>query len=179
MLNCVRVALRGVDYSVLLSPPQHKPGIEGVVDAQNSLIESCLAGGFDFLWVVQADVQVPEDAFEKLSGLSVDVALGVVPRHDDSQALIAGFMDEKAKVWYLPRNAVQGQILTGWVFAGMSCTLIRRRVLEVGIRFRYESGVGEDILFMYDVHVAGFSAKVHGGVLCGHLPEYPIVEVSA
>ena len=66
VLNCVRVALRGVDYSVLLSPPQHAQGLSGVVDAQNSLIEECLSRGFDFLWLVQADVQVPEDAFEKL-----------------------------------------------------------------------------------------------------------------
>ncbi len=179
MLNCVRVALRGVDYSVLLSPPRHAQGLSGVVDAQNSLIESCLAGGFDFLWLVQADVQVPEDAFEKLSSLGVDVALGVVPRHDDPQALIAGFMDEKAKVWYLPRNAVQGQILTGWVFAGLSCTLIKRRVLEAGIRFRYESGVGEDILFMFDVQKAGFEAKVDGRVVCGHLPQWPLGSVSS
>ena len=117
---------------------------------------------------------MPKAAFEKLYGLGVDVALGVVPRHDDPQALIAGFLDEKAKVWYLPRKAVEGQILSGWVFAGLSCTLIKRLVLEAEIRFRYKSEVGEDILFLYDVQKAGFVAKVHGGVLCGHLPEWPI-----
>ena len=31
-----------------------------------------------------------------------------MPRHDDRQALIAGFLDERLKVWYLPRNAVEG-----------------------------------------------------------------------
>jgi len=42
------------------------------------------------------------------------------------------------------------------------------------MRFRYERGVGEDILFMFDAQRAGFEARVHGGVLCGHLPEWPL-----
>jgi SAM-dependent methyltransferase len=83
-------------------------------------------------------------------------------------------MDEALKVWYLPRQAVQGQVLSGWVFAGLSCTLIKRRVLEAGIRFKYQPGIGEDILFLYDVQSRGFAAKVDGRVACGHLPEWPL-----
>jgi hypothetical protein len=157
-----------------VTSPQPFQGLPGVVAAQNQLIDKMLVEGFDFLWLVQADVQVPADAFNNLLSLDVDVAQGVVLRHDDPQALIAGFMDEAAKVWYLPRKAVEGQVLTGWVFAGMSCTLIKKRVLEAGIRFKYQPGVGEDILFMFDVQKAGFVARVHGGVLCGHLPEWPL-----
>jgi SAM-dependent methyltransferase len=119
-------------------------------------------------------VEVPYNAFGSLHGLDVDVAFCVVPRHDDRNALICGFLDEQAKVWYLPRNAVEGMVLSGWVFAS-GCILIKRRVLEAGVRFRYQSGVGEDILFAYDIQKAGFVAKVHGGVLCGHLPEWPLL----
>lgn len=120
---------------------------------------------------------MPEDSYRNLAGLGVDVAQGVVPRHDDREALIAGFLDEAKKVWYLPRSVVAGQILSGWVFAGLSCTLIKRRVLEAGIRFKFQPGIGEDILFMFDVQSRGFVAKVHGGVLCGHLPEWPLGSV--
>lgn len=77
------------------------------------------------------------------------------------------------------KNAAQGMILSGWVFAGLSCTLIKRRVLEAGIHFKYEPGVGEDILFMFDVQSRGFVAKVHGGVMCGHLPEWPLQSLPA
>ena len=146
----------------------------GVVEAQNVLVEKSILEGFDYLWLVQADVQVPPCAFKKLYSLGVDVAQGVVPRHDDFNALICGFMDESMNVWYLPRNAVQGQILSGWVFAGLSCTLIKRRIFDGGIRFKYKPAVGEDVLFLYDVQSNGFTAKVHGGVLCGHLPEWPL-----
>jgi len=164
----------GVDHEVFVTPPQREKDLPGIVDAQNLLVERALGGGFDYLWLVQGDVEVPLGSFEKLFGLDVDVAQGVVPRHDDRNALICGFMDESMKVWYLSRGAIEGQVLSGWVFAGLSCTLIRRRVLESGIRFRYKPGVGEDILFLYDVQSRGFVAKVHGDVQCGHLPEWPL-----
>jgi len=178
VLSRVEAALAGVDFEVFVSPSSSKPGIEGIVEAQNKLILRALEGGFDFLWLVQGDVEVPADAFKKLYALDVDVAQGVVLRHD-SDELIAGFMDEKAKVWYLPRCAVEDQILSGWVFAGLSCTLIRHRVLEAGLRFRFVKGVGEDVLFMFDVQRAGFEVKVDGRVLCGHLPEWPLSTFSA
>jgi hypothetical protein len=34
--------------------------------------------------------------------------------------------------------------------------------------------VTPDILFMFDVQLTGVVAKVHGDVLCGHLPEFPL-----
>jgi hypothetical protein len=174
-MNHIRAALeRFAAFEIFVSPPSHKLGIEGIVECSNLLIEKTLAGDWDYLWLVQGDVEVPREAFYRLYMLDVDVAQGVVRRHD-GDGLICGFMDEKAKVWYLPRNAVAGQILSGWVFAGMSCTLIKRRVLESGIRFRYQPGIGEDILFMFDIQKAGFVAKVHGDVLCGHLPQWPLL----
>ncbi len=167
-----------VSFSVYVSGPQSREGIEGIAAAQNELIDRCVGEGFDYLFLVQADVVVPPDGFQKLYGLSVDVAQGVVPRHDDKNAFICGFLDEAKKVWYLPRSVILGQVLSGWVFAGLSCTLIKRRVLEAGVRFRFERGVGEDILFMFDVQSRGFVAKVHGGVVCGHLPQWPLGSVS-
>jgi SAM-dependent methyltransferase len=173
-MNHVRAALEPfAAFEIFVSPPSHKLGIEGIVECSNLLIEKTLAGDWDYLWIVQGDVEVPREAFYRFYMLDVDVAQGVVRRHD-GDGLICGFMDEKAKVWYLPRNAVEGMVLSGWVFAGMSCTLIKRRVLEAGVRFRYLPGVGEDILFMYDVQSRGFVAKVHGDVLCGHLPEWAL-----
>lgn len=173
ILNRIKVAMGSVEHEVFVTPPSNKIGIEGIVEAENQLILRALEGDFSHLWLVQADVEVPYNAFGSLFALDVDVAFGVVPRHNDRNALICGFLDEQAKVWYLPRQAVEGQILSGWVFAS-GCILIERRVLEAGVRFRYESGVGEDVLFAYDVQKAGFVAKVHGDVLCGHLPEWPL-----
>jgi len=166
-----------VDYEVFVTPPQHKRSWEGVVDACNLLVEKTLREGWDYLWLVEGDVQVPPDAFEKLYGLDVDVAQGFVPYHHDFNSIIAGFLDENMKIWYLPRNAIKDSILSGWVFAGLSCTLIKRRVFENElIRFKHKpwTGHGHDVIFMFEVQKAGFVAKIHGGVECGHLPEWPL-----
>lgn len=174
VLGHVEKALETVPHEVFVTPPTHAKGLPGIVEAQNVLIARALEGGFAYLWIIQADVCVPGESFKILLSLDVDVAQGVVPRHDDYGSMIAGFLDENGKVWYLPRNAVEGKVLSGWVFAGMSCTLIKRRVLESGARFRSLPGVGEDIQFMLDIQKAGFIARVDGRVICGHLPEWPL-----
>lgn len=178
VLACVERALGGVQHEVLVTPSTSKPGWEGLADRQNLLVDRFLSGGYDYLWHVELDVQVPPDSFQKLLALDVDIACGYVKHHGED-ALICGFLDEDMRVWYLPFNAVRGNVLTGWVMAGTSCVLIKRRVFEGELRFRYDPHVTPDILFMHDAQKAGFSAKVHGDVLCGHLPEWPLESVPA
>jgi hypothetical protein len=169
----VEAALEGVEHEVFVTPPTHVPPWAGFVDRENVIVEKFLSGGYDYLWHVELDVQVPPDSFLKLLGLDVDVACGYVQRHN-GEGLILGFLDENMRVWYLPLNAVRGNILSGWVMAGTSCILFRRRVFESGMRFKYAPNVSPDILFMFMVQRAGFVAKVHGDMLCGHLPEFPL-----
>ncbi len=76
-------------------------------------------------------------------------------------------------VWYLPLTAVEGKILSGWVMAGTSRVLIKRCVFAGGYRFKFDPCVTPDILFMFAVKNMSFVAKVHGDVLCGHLPIAP------
>ena len=172
-LKHVDEALEGVEHDVFVTSPTHLAGWEGLVERQNVILDRFLQGDCDYLWHVELDVQVPADSFEKLLALDVDVACGYVRRHSED-GLICGFLDENMRVWYLPFNAVRGNVLSGWVMAGTSCVLIKRRVFEDGVRFRYDPHVTPDILFMFDVQRRGFEAKVHGGVLCGHLPEWPL-----
>jgi hypothetical protein len=172
-LSHVEEALAEVPHDVFVTPPTSKPSWEGLVECQNFIVDRFLSGGYSHLWLVELDVQVPPDCLGKLLDLNVDVACGYV-RHHSGEGLILGFLDENMRVWYLPLNAVQGNILSGWVMAGTSCVLIRRRVFESGYRFRFRSNVTPDILFMFQIQRMGFIAKVHGDVLCGHLPEFPL-----
>jgi hypothetical protein len=172
-LSHVEEALIDVDHDVFVTPPTSKHSWEGLVECQNLIVDRFLMGGFTHLWLVELDVQVPPESFEKLLCLNVDIACGYVRRHS-GDGLILGFLDENMRVWYLPLNAVEGKILSGWVMAGTSCVLIRRRVFESGFRFRFRSNVTPDILFMFQIQRLDFVAKVHGDVLCGHLPEFPL-----
>ena len=65
------------------------------------------------------------------------------------------------------------------VWAGIGCALIRRRVFE-GLRFVYDLreyrrklGV-HDQLFLFEAQRLGFKVMLHGDVVCGHLPEWPL-----
>jgi hypothetical protein len=169
----VEAALVGVDFDVFVSPPSSLPPWAGLVECQNVIVDKFLSGEYSHLWHVELDVQVPPDAFRRLLALDVDIACGYVRRHS-GDGLILGFLDENMRVWYLPLNAVQGNVLSGWVMAGTSCLLFKRCVFEGGLRFKYAPNVSPDILFMFHVQRAGFVAKVHGDVLCGHLPEFPL-----
>ena len=172
-LQHVEAALAGVSFDVFVSDPPHSIELAAFVEAENQIVERFLEGGYDLLWMVELDVEVPPEAFRLLESLDVDIACGYVRRHS-GDGLILGFLDESMRVWYLPENAVRGNILSGWVMAGTSCVLFHRRVFESGLRFRYVRGVTPDIVFMFDAQRAGFEAKVHGDVLCGHLPEFPL-----
>jgi hypothetical protein len=161
--------LDGTAYDVFVTPPASLPSWAGLVEVQNLIVERFLAGNYDFLWLVELDVQVPPDSFQKLFALDVDVACGYVRRHN-GEGLILGFLDENMRVWYLPQNAVQANVLSGWVMAGTSCLLIKRQVFASGYRFKFLPNVTPDILFMFEVQRMGFVAKVHAMFCVGTCP---------
>jgi hypothetical protein len=54
---------------------------DSVVAKFNALAERIVAEGFDYLWLIEADVVIPYDALEHLLSDNADVACGVVPYH--------------------------------------------------------------------------------------------------
>jgi len=172
------LSIGDVEHGVYVSPNSTAIEVNGIVECDNNIISYFLSKDFTHLWMVELDTVVPKDAFSKLFGLDVDIALGFYPSHRDFNRLIAGWIGEDAKVYYLPRFALKGQILRGWVFAGTGCMLVKRRVFENGgVRFKYSPDVGgPDVTFMFDSLRRGFSAALHGDVKCGHLPEWPLKE---
>ena len=163
-----------VAYEVFVTPNTHNPELVGVVECDNVVVEKFLSGGYDYLWMVELDTIVPSFAFEKLVNLNVDVALGYYPSHGDFNRLIAGWVGEDAKIYYLPRFALKGMVLRGWVFAGSGCMLVKRRVFLSGLRFKYVRWAGPDIVFSFEALKAGFKFALHGDVECAHLPEWPL-----
>ncbi len=176
-LQHIRAALVGEVFDVYVTPAVNDREITGFVQSGNCLVKHFLEGDYDYLWQVELDVEVPPDSFRLLQQLDVDIACGYVRRHN-GDGLIAGYLDENMRVWYLPENALKGQIVSGWVMAGTSCILFKRHVFENGLRFRYLRGVTPDIVFMFDAQSVGFQAKIHGDVLCGHLPQFPLQTLS-
>lgn len=72
----------------------------------------------------------------------------------------------------------------GMICAGIGCVLINRCVFGSVLRFVYDVEVfrlkvgGHDQLFLYEVQRREFRVFLHGDVVCGHLPEWPLNRVS-
>lgn len=126
-----------------------------------------LAGGYDAMLVIEADIIPPPDALNRLLALEADLAYGVYRfRHTDRINLVE--RDEPER--YLELAALHdGPVEVGG--SGLGCTLIRRHVLEL-IGFRWGGGRAyADHYFTTDAREAGFSMRADTRVVCGHKDE--------
>jgi len=172
-----------VDVEIVVSPATHMQGLAGVVEASNFLARKCVVEGYDFLWIVEADVEVPRDALVRLLSDVSDISLGIYPNHRPNELrMMAGYFQEhpdKVKpdvCSVLDVEMLRSKVFSGMVWAGIGCALIRRRVFErlhfVYSQREFERLVGvHDQLFLFEAQRLGFRVLLRGDVLCGHLPE--------
>ena len=180
------VAKANVEAEIVLSPATHMQGLAGVVEASNFLARKCVVEGYDFLWIVEADVEVPRHALVRLLSDVSDISLGIYPNHrPDELRMMAGYFQEHPdRVKPLVHSVfdvdqLRGKVFSEMVWAGIGCALIRRRVFEslhfVYSQREFERLVGvHDQLFLFEAQRLGFRVLLHGDVLCGHLPEWSL-----
>lgn len=159
----------------------------------NEIIEEFLATDATHLWIVDADSEVPPDALCKLLELDVDVASGISPPHFSKRKSTALKWHPPASPeyeWSRPYyrsyaiKDILGKILgeDRIVATGHFCLLCKRRVFEAvspdhkPLRFIYEppQRLGNEVLFWQTAQELGFTCRIHGGVIVGHLPEFPL-----
>jgi hypothetical protein len=95
VVEAIEVALVevDVDFEIVISPPTKEQGLAGVVEATNCLVQKCLDEGWDRLWIVEADVEVPKHALNKLL-CKTDINLGIYPNHRPDLRMMAGYFQE-------------------------------------------------------------------------------------
>jgi len=160
----------------------------------NEIIEEFLKTDATHLWFLNADNEVPPDALCKLLELDVDIASGISPPHySKRKATVMNWRPPPSpeyswsKPWYKisKMKDVFGKIIGGdrTIATGHFCMLCKRRVFEQfsplyePLRFKYDppQKLGSEILFWQDAQELGFVCRIDGSVLCGHLPEFPLV----
>jgi hypothetical protein len=187
VVDSIEVALAeaDVEHEIVVSHPTREQGLVGVVEATNSLVQKCLDEEWNRLWIVEADVEVPKHALVRLLFADGDINLGIYPNHRNDLRMMAGYFQEcmdhiKPVVQSVfDVNQLRGKVFEGMVWAGIGCALISRRVFEK-LRFVYDEveyrrkvGV-HDQLFLLEAQRLGYRVLLHGDVLCGHLPEWPL-----
>lgn len=165
-------------------PPNGRPRMTAITEKLNEIVDEFKASGLPLLWIVDADVEVPLHSLKELLLLDVDVASGVYLFKNNPEGLVltAG-INHPNGVWFWKLDQMRGKILgeKEEVMAGNGCLLVKRRVFErhfeyePAIRFKAPMGApGSDILFFKEVQKFGFVTRLHGGVICGHLPPSPL-----
>lgn len=159
---------------------------QAVTDKYNRARAQALAGGYDALFCVEADMLIPNDALAKLANVGSDVAYGLYCwRHGKALGMWSAYpVVSPTKGFSLSHikdeaRACWGQlaIVNG---VGLGCTLIRRRVLEA-CAFRHAYGsetrnipVHCDWCLAEDCQEHGFTQVMDLSVVCGHiLPTEP------
>jgi len=160
----------------------------------NWYINKFLQSDATHFWMIDADAEVPENALCDLIKMDVDIASGVSFSHNRSRITTAGRWfpapsknqrSSKPFFKFLAPNQILGrkigskQIVVG---TGAFCLLCKRRVFEKPhprikpLRFRWNEpqAFGIDLTFWFDAQTYGFSARINGNVLCGHLPDKPL-----
>ncbi len=157
-----------------------------VAGKMNENMDKGLKSRATHIATVDADCELPLDAFEKLLRLNVDIASGISPTHNDWNETTAGWELPGGGLRYYRRMDIEGKVVgeNEVVATGGFCMMIRRRALrrysEYHAPLRYRIGrslkamYGHELQFFVDAQKMGLSVRLHGGVMCGHLPEYPL-----
>ena len=164
-----------------------KSRMDAITDRLNHIAELFIRSGASHLWLVDGDNQPPPHALCTLLKLNVDIASGVYPMHGDRDTLLFGEVPKLKRISYNPwklgdvRGKVMGENM--YVAGGNGCMLIKRRVFKqytmniTPLRFSADGG-GSDLVFWIEAQKMGYSARIHCGVVCSHLPEWSYEEMN-
>lgn len=186
-LSAQRSSLEELIY-VWVTEPAVSPGRQRdlVAEKNNGIIDKFLETDYTHLWLCNADNEYPVDALDKLLRLDVDIASGVSPTHSDWNETTVAYELPGGGLKFYRRMDLVDRIVGGReiVTTGNFCTLIKRRALLRYSRhyspLRYQVVrerkyiYGPELQFFIDAQEMGFSVRIHGGVMCGHLPEWPL-----
>lgn len=146
--------------------------------ARNKIGEMARKRGYEYVLMLDSDMEIPRDALEKLTEFPVDVCLGVSPKKNTATGETTLFKSGTAdftEVWHydeLPDGVNRMTVRGG----GFGCVLIRTELfnqLEYPW-FQYTcypngSVLSEDLYFCEGARLKGFKVEADLRVRCGHL----------
>ena len=148
--------------------------------ARNDIVRMALEGGFDYIFMVDADMYVPKDTLQKLLEYPTEICLGLCPRKNTRVGKtciykIGQINYEDAYTYYdLPK---QDRVMVHG--GGLACALIKTDIFKnlTYPWFRYVtyqdgSELSEDLYFCSQAKANGYKIYVDTRVRCGHATRY-------
>lgn len=143
--------------------------------ARNEAVRLFLEEGADYLWFVDSDIALRDDALERLLAVNAGVASGVYRRKDGAGLVEVCRVVDGETAFYKAGDIPEGVFAASGVGAG--CLLLRRDVVEACRResgdrvfvYSHEPLVSEDLWFCNLVARLGYDVMVDGGLRVGHI----------
>ena len=150
--------------------------------ARNEIVKLMLKSDYDYVFMVDSDIRLPEDALKRLLEWPVDVCLGCYPHKNNKDKLAElfkrGSADFVNRFTYPeldsinePRIRVKG--------GGFGCALVKRQVFDQlaypWFKYvNYDSGsvLSEDLYFCSEANKKGIEIWADTRVRCGHRTGY-------
>ena len=169
-----------------------------IADGRNALVDIMLKEGFDYIFFVDSDIVLPNNALTDLYGMQWYISTGTSPRkeldtiNNPDPFTTLYWHSEKNKTAYSPYFMPFSALKPGRIIqvdcCGLGCTLIRRDLFE-NLKRPYffmakeectknEDGtdnpycLGEDMYFCRQIVQKGLQIWAHGSVLCGHVGKF-------
>lgn len=150
--------------------------------ARNEIVKLMIKGGYDYVFMVDSDIKLPEDALKRLLEWPVDVCLGCYPHKNnkDKQAELfkrgsADFVNRFTYPELDSLNESRIRVKGG----GFGCALVKRQVFDQlpypWFKYvNYDSGsvLSEDLYFCSEANKKGIEVWADTRVRCGHRTGY-------
>ena len=148
--------------------------------ARNDIVRMALEGGFDYIFMVDADMYVPKDALQKMLEYPTEICLGLCPRKNTKVGKTCiykiGQINYKDAYTYYDLPKQDRVMVHG---GGLACALIKTDMFKnlTYPWFRYVtyqdgSELSEDLYFCSQAKANGYKIYVDTRVRCGHATRY-------
>ena len=148
--------------------------------ARNDIVRMALEGGFDYIFMVDADMYVPKDALQKMLEYPTEICLGLCPRKNTKVGKTCiykiGQINYKDAYTYYDLPKQDRVMVHG---GGLACALIKTDIFKnlTYPWFRYVtyqdgSELSEDLYFCSQAKANGYKIYVDTRVRCGHATRY-------
>jgi hypothetical protein len=146
-------------------------------DSRNHIARVAIEGGYDFLFFVDGDIVLPNDALVRLLSHRVQVISGIYPCKKLDRKAVEVFGNHEGKTRRLKPESLEPAGLFQVHSCGLGCTLVATEVLKrVGYpQFEYMWSLdpalvtSEDIYFFERVAKTGFPVYIDSSVKCQHI----------
>ena len=147
--------------------------------ARNNIADWSLAGGYDYVLMIDSDTVVPKDALKHLLDPPADIVMGCCPKKNRKHEYPLCRVNNPTLSECLKFEDLQGEDRIQLNVGGFACVLVKTEVFSYMkypyfkyIEYEDRKILSEDYSFCLEAQGRGFEIYADPRVKCGHLTKY-------